>query len=122
MAEHLLKAYEEDIEIRTKGLENGDPKAYVVDAREIRPGVILKDENVTVKAFAVPHGQWKEAYGFRFETNTRSACWTSTAASNFVFLTKIKAMQYIPYSAKFTPTPRWPTWATTKLMKTHFAR
>jgi ribonuclease BN (tRNA processing enzyme) len=72
MAEHILKAYEQDIDIRTKGLENGDAKAYVVDARVIRPGIIHKDENVTVKAFAVRHGQWKEAYGFRFETKDKT--------------------------------------------------
>ena len=72
MSEHILKAYEQDIDIRTRGLENGDPKAYIVDAREIRPGVIHKDENVTVKAFAVKHGQWKEAYGFRFETKDKT--------------------------------------------------
>ena len=72
MADHILKAYEQDIEIRTKGLENGDAKAYIVDAREIKPGVIYKDENVTVKAFAVRHGQWKEAYGFRFETKDKT--------------------------------------------------
>ena len=71
MAEHILKAYEQDIEIRTKGLENGDPQAYIVDAREIKPGIIFKDANVTVKAFAVHHGQWKEAYGFRFETKDK---------------------------------------------------
>jgi ribonuclease BN (tRNA processing enzyme) len=72
MADHILKAYEQDIDIRTKGLENGDAKAYVVDAREIQPGVIHKDENVTVKAFKVKHGQWKEAYGFRFETKDKT--------------------------------------------------
>jgi ribonuclease BN (tRNA processing enzyme) len=72
MADHILKAYEQDIDIRTKGLENGDAKAYIVDAREIQPGVIHKDENVTVKAFKVRHGQWKEAYGFRFETRDKT--------------------------------------------------
>ena len=72
MAGHILQAYGQDIEIRTKGLENGDPIAYRVDAREIHPGVIFKDGNVTVKAFAVKHGQWKEAYAFRFETPEKS--------------------------------------------------
>lgn len=72
MSDHILKAYEQDIDIRTKGLENGDEKAYIVDAREIKPGVIYKDDNLTVKAFAVRHGQWKEAYGFRFETKDKT--------------------------------------------------
>jgi ribonuclease BN (tRNA processing enzyme) len=72
MAEHIVKAYEQDIDMRVKGLENGDPKAYIVNAHEIKPGVIYKDANVTVKAFAVRHGQWKEAYGFRFETKDKT--------------------------------------------------
>jgi ribonuclease BN (tRNA processing enzyme) len=72
MAGHILKAYEQDIHIRTKGLENGDPKAYLVNAHEIKPGVIYKDVNVTVRAFQVRHGQWKESYGFRFETQDKT--------------------------------------------------
>ncbi len=72
MAEHILEAYEQDIEVRIKGGEEGDPKAYAVEAHEIEPGVIYKDANVTVRAFAVPHGHWKEAYGFRFETRDKT--------------------------------------------------
>ena len=53
MTEHILKAYAEDIEIRVKGLEGGNPEAYKVNAYEINPGVIYKDQNVTVKAFLV---------------------------------------------------------------------
>lgn len=68
MAGHIVKAYAQDIAIRTQGLEHGDPKAYRVDAREIHAGVIHRDENVTVRAFQVQHGQWKQAYGFRFDT------------------------------------------------------
>jgi ribonuclease BN (tRNA processing enzyme) len=72
MAEHILKAYEQDIGIRTRGLENGDPKAYIVNAVEIKPGIVHQDENVTVRAFRVKHGQWKEAYGYRFETKDKT--------------------------------------------------
>jgi ribonuclease BN (tRNA processing enzyme) len=68
MTDHLLAAYSEDIAIRTEGLEQGNRTGYKVTAHEIKPGVIFKDENVTVKAFPVHHGSWKEAYGFRFET------------------------------------------------------
>ena len=68
MTEHLLAAYSEDIAIRTDGLEHGNRTGYKVNTHEIKPGVFYKDENVTVKAFPVHHGSWKEAYGFRFET------------------------------------------------------
>jgi ribonuclease BN (tRNA processing enzyme) len=68
MTEHLLAAYRDDIDIRTNGLEQGNRTGYKVNAHEIKPGVIYKDANVTVKAFPVHHGSWREAYGYRFET------------------------------------------------------
>jgi ribonuclease BN (tRNA processing enzyme) len=42
-----------------------------VNVHEIRPGVVYRDENVTVTAFLVKHGIWKEAYGYKFETKDR---------------------------------------------------
>jgi ribonuclease BN (tRNA processing enzyme) len=68
MTDHLLAAYSEDIAIRTDGLEHGNRTGYKVNVHEIKPGVVYKDANVTVKAFPVHHGSWKEAYGYRFET------------------------------------------------------
>jgi len=68
MTEHLLAAYSEDIAIRTDGLEHGNRTGYKVNVHEIKPGIVYKDENVTVKAFPVHHGSWKEAFGYRFET------------------------------------------------------
>jgi ribonuclease BN (tRNA processing enzyme) len=68
MTEHLLAAYSEDIAIRTDGLEHGNRTGYQVNAHEIKPGEVYKDSNVTVKAFPVHHGSWKEAFGYRFET------------------------------------------------------
>ncbi len=72
MTDHLLKAYREDINVRLRGLEPAKPRGYAVNVREIKTGVIYQDENVTVKAFAVKHGSWKHAYGFRFETADRA--------------------------------------------------
>ena len=68
MTEHIVKAYKEDLDMRLYGLEPSNKTGYKVHAHEIKPGVIYKDQNVTVKAFLVKHGSWKEAYGFRFET------------------------------------------------------
>jgi ribonuclease BN (tRNA processing enzyme) len=68
MTKHIMKAYKEDIQLRINGLEHGNPVAYQMKTNEISEGVIYKDTNVTVKAFRVNHGSWKEAFGFRFET------------------------------------------------------
>ena len=71
MTDHILAAYSEDIELRINGLEHGNPTGYKVNAHEIKPGVVFKDANVTVKAFPVHHGSWREAYGYRFETRDK---------------------------------------------------
>lgn len=71
MTEHLLKAYEQDIDIRLRGGEPSNKTGYKVVAHEVQPGVVYKDENVTVKAFTVNHGSWPEAFGYRFETPDR---------------------------------------------------
>jgi ribonuclease BN (tRNA processing enzyme) len=68
MTGHLLAAYKEDIEIRTNGLEPSNKTGHKVIAQEIKPGVVYRDANVTVKAFPVKHGSWRQAYGYRFET------------------------------------------------------
>ena len=71
MTNHILEAYKEDIDLRINGLEHGDPKSYQILTNEISEGIIYKDSNVTVKAFRVEHGSWKEAYGYRFETKDK---------------------------------------------------
>ena len=72
MTDNILQAYREDNEIRINGLERGNPTGNSAHVHEIRPGVIYKDRNVTVKAFLVRHGSWREAYGYRFETSDRT--------------------------------------------------
>jgi ribonuclease BN (tRNA processing enzyme) len=69
MTDHILEAWQADINIRTKGLEQRYP-LYVV-AHEIKPGVIYQDNLVRVTAVPVLHGEWKEAYGYRFDTPDR---------------------------------------------------
>jgi len=72
MAGHIRRAYEQDINIRVEGLEPANATGYAVTVQEIREGVVYRDAHVTVKAFRVPHGSWREAYGFRFETPERT--------------------------------------------------
>ena len=71
MTTHILAAYHEDIDIRTRGLEHGNTTGCVVNVHEVKPGVVYRDANVTVTAFYVKHGSWKEAFGYRFETADR---------------------------------------------------
>lgn len=72
MTEHILQAYRIDIDTRTNADGNQRPIAdgWRVNAHEIKPGVIYKDANVTVTAFATRHAM--QSYGFRFDTPDRS--------------------------------------------------
>jgi ribonuclease BN (tRNA processing enzyme) len=72
MTKHLLKAYSEDIKIRTKGLEREDPNALRPTVHEIVPGLVYQDDKVKVFAFRVAHGEVKDAFGYRFETADRT--------------------------------------------------
>lgn len=72
MTDNILKAYREDNLIRINGLERGNSTGNHVNVHEIKPGIIYKDQNVTVKAFLVRHGSWRQAFGYRFETPDRT--------------------------------------------------
>jgi ribonuclease Z len=74
MTEHVLEAYREDFATRTKDRDlftvGAFPEGHAVNAHEIKPGVLYKDANVTVTAFATKHAM--ESYGYRFDTPDRS--------------------------------------------------
>lgn len=72
MANHIKAAYAKDYDVRINGLERGKPLGYEIQVHEVKPGVVYKDANVTVTAFAVAHGSWDYAYGYRFDTPDRS--------------------------------------------------
>ena len=72
MTNHLLAAFSEDIEIRTNGLEHEVPGGYRVNVQEIRAGIVYEKNGVRVTAIAVPHGTWKQAFGYRIDTPDRS--------------------------------------------------
>lgn len=72
MVEHLHAAYAADIRNRIDGAEPANTEGWKVTVHEITPGVILDDGNVRVTAFAVPHGDWEVAFGYRFDSADRS--------------------------------------------------
>jgi ribonuclease BN (tRNA processing enzyme) len=70
MTDHVLAAWRVDIEARARRLRY--PDAYQVVAHEFEPGVIFRDRNVVVTAFAVHHHEIEHSFGFRFETPDRT--------------------------------------------------
>jgi ribonuclease BN (tRNA processing enzyme) len=88
MTDHLLAAYVEDIAVRrdadrdgpgalpadraaASGVANEMKPAPAIAVTEIAPGVVYRDALVTVTAFAVHHGTWAHAFGYRIETPDR---------------------------------------------------
>ena len=80
MTDHIVAAYQQDIDIRLNGLEPANTEGYKVDVTEIEPGVIYKDDNVTVTAFAVKHGSWEQSFGYRFESADKTIVISGDAA------------------------------------------
>ena len=72
MVRHIQKAYSEDVTIRIEGAEPANTTGWQVNATDAEPGIIYKDDTLTIEAIAVCHGDWKEAYGFKFSHEGKS--------------------------------------------------
>jgi ribonuclease BN (tRNA processing enzyme) len=70
MTRHVLKAWEIDIEDRTRGIDKLPRGGCRVNSHEIAPGVCYTDRNIRVTAFPTRHGSL-DSFGFRFETPDR---------------------------------------------------
>ena len=68
LTDHILKAYQVDIQYRLDGLEPINQKGWQVIVHEITEGTIYADDLIIVEAFLVSHGSLKNAFGFRFTT------------------------------------------------------
>jgi ribonuclease BN (tRNA processing enzyme) len=71
MTDHLLAAYAGDVRERLDGPEPANRTGHRVEAREIEPGVVLRDGGIEIEAFAVDHGS-RPAFGYRFTAGGRT--------------------------------------------------
>jgi ribonuclease BN (tRNA processing enzyme) len=71
MIHHLSQAYSQDVRVRIDGMEPANETGHGAEATVVDAGYVYEDENVRVTAFAVEHGDWSVAYGYRFETPDR---------------------------------------------------
>ncbi len=72
MTEHLKLAYAADIRVRTDGAEGLSKQGLNVNVHEIAAGAVYHDDSVTVKAIAVPHGSWPQAFGYAINAGGRT--------------------------------------------------
>jgi ribonuclease BN (tRNA processing enzyme) len=73
MTDHLKQAYAADIKVRTEGMEGLESAGLTVNVHEIpTAGLVYKDANVTVRAIAVKHGSWAQAFGYAIDAAGRT--------------------------------------------------
>ena len=68
MARHVSRAWVEDNRYRLYGLEPATPHGWKINVHEISEGIVYTDEYVKVEAFKVIHGNWPNAFGYKFTT------------------------------------------------------
>jgi ribonuclease Z len=71
MMSHLTAAYDADIRRRIDGLQPQNTTGWESRVAPLTAGIVYQDSLVTVTAIPVPHEEWDEAWGFRFETADR---------------------------------------------------
>ena len=111
MTQHVLAAWRRDIEIRTSGLEHRPP--LVVRAHDAKPGVVYKDAYVSVTAFRVRHGQWSDAFGYRFDTPNRKIVISGDTAPSDEVVAQCKPCDVLIHEAysPSAPPPPMASWA-----------
>jgi len=67
----ILDAYADDIQERAHAFGGTSTNGWSASAHEITEGEVFKDSRITVRAFAVPHADWKYAFGYRIQTPDR---------------------------------------------------
>ena len=68
----ILDGYAEDIQERLHASGGPPANGWKAVVHEVADGVVFKDSRVTVTAFAVPHADWKYAFGYKIQTPDRT--------------------------------------------------
>jgi ribonuclease Z len=67
----ILDGNSEDIQERIHSSGGPSADGWKAVVHEIGEGEVFRDERITVTAFAVPHADWKYAFGYRINTPDR---------------------------------------------------
>lgn len=111
MTEHILKAYETDIDFRIHGFEKANENGYKVETTDIQPGIIYQDDRVTVEAFPVSHGTL-ESYGFKFTTPDKVIVISGDTAPLEIVAQKAEGCDILLHEVEYTAglSAREPKW------------
>lgn len=111
MTDHILQAYETDIDFRIHGFEKANEQGYRVVAKEITSGIVYQDDRVTVEAFLVSHGTL-ESYGYKFITADKVIVISGDTAPLEIVAQKAKDCDILLHEVEYTAgiTAREPKW------------
>jgi ribonuclease BN (tRNA processing enzyme) len=105
MTKYIMLAWQVDIDVRTKGLEQRSAAGLAVEAHDVKPGLIYQDLNVKVTAFPVSHGEM-EAYGYRFQTPSRTVVISGDTSPSPALINscqKCDVLIHEAFSEEYTP-------------------
>jgi ribonuclease BN (tRNA processing enzyme) len=111
MTKYIMLAWQVDIEVRTKGLEQRDINGVTVEAHDVKPGLIFENPDVKVTAFPVAHAEM-QAYGYKFQAPDRTIVIsgdTSPSAELIKNCQKCDVLIHEAFSDDFKPAdiPNW---------------
>ncbi len=72
ISDAILQFYDADIYIRRDLTEKLSAQGARINAHEVKEGVVYDKEGIRITAFAVDHSPVKPAFGFRFDSGSRS--------------------------------------------------
>lgn len=111
MTEHILAAYEVDIDFRLHGFERANEAGYRVKAEEIVPGIVYRDDRVEVEAFPVSHGTL-ESYAYKFTTADKTIVVSGDTAPLEIVAEKAKGCDILLHEVEYAAgiAAREPKW------------
>ena len=72
MANHIIKAYQPDIDYRIYGTQPQNDEGYKTIFSSIEEGTVYEDSNISVTAFLNDHGDLSDSYGFLVKTKDKT--------------------------------------------------
>jgi len=96
MTEGVYRMMEADTDIRVNGIQPiPNPDAYKVRVTEIREGIIFEKDDLIIEAFAVPHGEVKQAFGYRITTEDKTIVVSGDTAVSQKLLEKSRGVDLL---------------------------
>lgn len=119
MSDHILKAWQIDVDGRTNGINRHNSTGYRVNAHEIAPGEVYRDHNVTVTAFSVRHEEMTDSFGYRFDTPDRTIVVSGDTAPTQAIIDNSRGCDVLVHEAYSMDTYHKVSWRSQQFRRRH---